>query len=776
MDIETILKLALILIIGITLTVGVIFSLHHYVSKHFSSTVSASHQDCSTNINLPSCDVRVRTNQKPSLLSGGFMTSQKILPTATTLDPQSSRYPLKYYHSHPSALFNSNVDSTLYTFPFLVQTDYRTNLPPRMNVKPYTFQKTAQELVTGYQQFFYSLDPFSSDNYYTMTFPTCTANFLLANSIDDIVLPENYPSLTTILKSDENMALIFAQGVPYYTLSPSSILGQSFTVFGYNGGGTLTITSDAGVQFVIRGLTLTPTSTRTIVLIYPTTNHISSITYVANLLTVNTAVSTSREFYYLCLLKDLPINLVELIRFFKTFVGNLNVPIVTVTDICTSADVAVRYTCTTVQNESLLFIPSTTIRTTYGLEELHGVITRFDCPQTTPLYRTFPTAGTSNLYRPVSFYFLWPLEDVPEDFNYVFPVNYTEQNTERVPDSLIDLFELSSAIRVMAANQLTIPDEMSKRATFGWRDNMQKIIYDPMIKSLRVENLGKELGLITYFCYLLLVYINLFRVNQTGVWPSTSTYSKIVSDNFFHTLIIAIIENCFTTELPNPSTYFPLQLVDFYTCTLPNVAYDSDNIIAYQSRVGEALGFCWAAYTIRTNLTVSDANANSASLIRSVYSMITHTTPYLLREECFGETPSIFPTLPWSGLVSSDSYGFTLDTKGQPEFPLSPDGVFTQSILPVTPASNKIVKPILEGYSVSLFKILKCPLTNPDYYFGGYVDPRWVAYFLYLFEAGDRTTVFTQDALTPGLKVFIKTAYSPETYTLYSLFLNSIKH
>jgi hypothetical protein len=368
-----------------------------------------------------------------------------------------------------------------------------------------------------------------------------------------------------------------------------------------------------------------------------------------------------------------------------------------------------------------------------------------------------------------SFYTVWPLKQFPSDFNYSFPGANSITDQENPIANLNDLYEATMSMRIMIQNGSNVSYEMSYNAVIYWKTNMLKIQYDHSVKGLRVNDLTPELGIISFFSYLLLAYVNFTFIAESGFWPTSSDAYNIINDSFYTNLVLAIVDSGFTTDA---SLYFPLQFIDFYNYTIPNIDYMSEQQIAmYHSRFGEALGYLWASYVIRGS---NGQGGPPQDLLTAIYSVVAQSVPYLLRGEC-GSSTQIFPLLPWNGLYSTSAFGFQLDPAAVSTMGDSPDAVFIQSFLPFSPTSNQAITPFLVQYSLSCMKILKCNLLNGyiDYYFGGYVDPSWVGYFLYLFDPLDRTSTIVNGTLDDSLRVFIQTV-SIE-YRLPALLMNYVK-
>jgi len=729
------------------------FLIAPYITKAMTETAQF---DCSVDAVLPLCDLMLNTNINLPY-TPGYLTTKNVLPQSMMLPPVSSRFPLLYYHGHPSALYDSTQASTLYTFPYVITTTYPIGSNPYIRFAAY--ERSLTPIMTndhGFNQYSFPTIVPDSTNSWMIDFTTASQNFILGTSIDNNSTPPYRPNLTTILQSSTDFSLITAQGVPYITLTHGNSVDETFVFSGtYNQTVALTgyncvILSDHGKFLAI-------------------------FYSVNNVITVNTAtpvtfmfhsthpILTPRQYFYITSLNDIPPTAI-----LQSFADNLNLPFVYVADIYnTQNKVAIQYTCATITMGSLMWVPPSTVRSTDSIEEMNNFNDHLELPVGHKLYLTYPI---TTMFQPVSFYTYWNRVPIPTDFNYNLPSASQVNNLSYQLTNLNELYQLTMTMRIMLANGINIPYDMSFNATTYWKNNMLMIQYDPMVKSLRVEQLGNELGLITYFSYLLLSYINLFIISQSGVWPSSSVPFQIVRDEFYHNLVLAIIDAGFTTQLPSPSLYFPLQFIDFYTCTMPNVNYNDPIRNQYRSRYGETLGYIWASYQIR-NLQASNVNQGSSDLLESIYSIMVHSNPYLLAGNCMTPT-NIYPILPWNGYSTTQQYGFKLDNSWLGN---SPDAVFIQSLLPFSPASNQIIAPLLRDYLLSVMKILKCnqQSTAFNYYFGGYVDPNWVGYFLYLFDGVDRTTTFTEGVLDADELVFINQV--GQQFLLVDLMMNKIK-
>ncbi len=767
--------LFIVFAISLFIFINICRTLNKFISLLLSSKgISASKFDCASPIALPECSTTTITTIVGTdiLSTGGFLTTNIVLPTSKKLPPISSQYPLPYYHSHPSALYDGNNESVLYSFPFLINTNYPDSAPPYFTINTYSYSNTPNITYTnGFEQFSFQVnaDAMDSTNSWVVRFDSATETFDLATSIDNVVsIPPFNPSLSTILQSGNNFILVFTQGVPYITLSPFNTTSQQFTITGTNRE-TVTIPNyTCEILSYNNGY---------IVNIFLSTNNVT----ITSISTYTTGTPSSREYYYLFLFRTLPSTLSEKQALFTAISNNINLPLLFISDIgITTNDnkqVFIKYTCPTMtvggSVNSLMWIIPPTIHSAKGLTEASGISSYLALPAgyEDRLYLSTPTTSVSS-----SFYSVWSLVDFPSDFNYSFlNSNRIIDTAEHPLNNLNDLYELTLSMRIMVknGNGLSIPFSTSMNAITYWRNMMLKIQYDPDAMGLRIDNLGNELGLITYFSYLLLSYINLLSISESGLWPTTSEPYLTINDQYYKNLILAIIDTGFTTELPTPSIFFPLQFVDFYTCTITNVDYsEPDSSSAYYSRFGEALGYLWGSYYIRRRTSVSGPPID---LLTAIYSIVTASTPRLLRGECNFPSKVSFPVLPWNGLYSTSEFGFQLDPSGKDNLGESPDAIFIQSLLPFCPTTHHIIYPILRQYIIHCMKILKCnqQIGITHYYFGGWVDPRWVGYFLYLFDPLDRANTIITGSLDSNLLVFIQSVHI--NYLLPALLMNQEK-
>lgn len=749
--------------------------------------------DCETQTAVPQCrpDVPL-TEVNIDTTVGGFMTVPNIVsPSSRRLSPVSSQFPLPYYHSHPSALYNSQQESTLSSFPFLMKTNYPSTDPPYISLGSYAYSPTP---VVGYtnsfEQYSFSTNNLSIFNSTTIVFNSATQPFALITSTADngaITLPTstNPLFLTTLLQSGTAFVLLFTQGVPYMVLSPFTTASQIFAILG-SARETITVTTINGISFTCEVLFTGGTSRHYYtVTMFPSSNAVTVVTNIPGLsVTYTTGTPSSREYYYIFLFNSLPSSLDDRRALFTTFADNLiNLPIIVVSDIGidnTNNNVFVKYTYpvpTNSNNSSLMWIPPPTIQATRGLTQIDGISSFLALPNTNT-NREYGVYLTS--VNTISFYAVWPLMNFPPDFTYIFPNANRIVDYQKPLQNLNDLYELTTSMRIMVknGNGSKIPYSTSLDAVNFWKTNMLKFRYDPTARGLRIDNLGNELGMISYFSYMLLSYLNLYFISQSGTWPTTSETFLLLNDQFYTNLVDAMIDTCFITDIA--SFYYPMQFMDFYTCTLTNIDYASpsyDNS-AYYSRLGEALGYLWGSYRVRT---IRSLSGPSIDLLTAMYSIISQSTPYLLRGECSPSSPSpvTFPILPWNGLYSTTHFGFSLDIAGKKTLGKSPDAVFIQSFLPFSPTSNQVMGSIIRQYNVQLMKILKCKQTFEGtvpidyYYFGGWVDPKWVGYFLYLFDPSDRANTIITGSLDSELSLFIQSVRI--NYTLMALLMNYSK-
>ncbi len=759
--------LLLIYVLAVTAFVCLVYNTFTYIDKYIGKEAANTGFNCSTSNLLPSCNVSVETNVTEISTTRGFLTTNKVSPISSPLVSQPSQYPLLYYYGHPSALYNSGRSSSLRSFPYYITTHYPTSSYPYITFGSDNFSTNATlDITNDFQQYSYLQETLS----WNIEFTSATKNFLLSYELDDVALiPTNSPTLTTLLRSGTDISLIFTQGVPYMTITGTDEYDQH-VVISTNNFTHSTITSNNGTVYQCWMMTQTTLfGSRTLALIYPSSNNATVSTSSTDVdLTISPPLLGGvRQYYYITIFKLIPSETVLV-----GIVSNLNVPIVVVSDISTnstSSIVTATYNCSTLMNGGLLWIPPSTVHAVKGLEELHTFNTFFNVPFNLNVYLT---VKSSNL-QATSFHVNFLLLTVPNDFSYIVPsVNQVTEIQTNDINNFNDLYELTLTMRVMVANSITIPDEMSINVTTFWRNCMANLQYDPVGRSIRTDNLRGELGLISYFSYLVISYNNLYVISQSGVWSTTSVPYTIVTDPYYINLILAIIDSAFSTD---SSKYFPLGYLDFYYWTVPTIDYISTNGGTYRSRFGESLSFVWAAHNILSTQQRTPVPSNYLSIIQTIYSIIAQTTPYLLRGEC-GNHTTIYPMLPWYGLREDTAFGFALDPWSQNNLGDSPDAVFIQSIIPVSPAVDHIITPVLRQYTISIMKILKCVQYQPPlvYSFQGYVDPAWTGYFLYLFDDSvNRTTLFTKGVIDATLQPFIKT--SNPNNPVVALFLNGLK-